>query len=483
MAAQNPLSVIDWLSQNPTPAPGQPVEPPVASSGSLPQITVAPLEQARPPVGLVPSALTGLPPDLWQRSARSVVARLIRDVPVDRTPAMQALLYRLLLTEAEQDPEDVLLTARVERLLSQGAVDPAQALLDQAGPTHTPALFAKWFDASLLTGTEDTACAQMRAEPRLAPDIAAQIFCTARGNAVGAASVMFDGANALGLMPSDTADLLDRFLHPEAFDDAPPPAAPRAPTALTFRLSESVGAPLPTTALARRFASADLRDIAGWRAQIEAAERLARAGAIAPNLLLGLYTSRLPAASGGIWDRVAALQRFDAALTAGDTAAVVQRLPQVWEAMQRAGIGAVFAELFAEPLLRLDLDDPDAAMLVYEIALISPLYETAAQTPPRGTIRALYLAALAQGRPLEVRLPDATAVAIATGFGPAILPEGLTAERLGESILRLIALFDMGARGNLQALTDAISGLRALGLEDTARRAALQHVLLKAEPL
>ena len=63
------------------------------------------------------------------------------------------------------------------------------------------------------------------------------------------------------------------------------------------------------------FAHAELRDTAGWKSQIESAERLARAGVIAPNVLLGLYTERLPAASGGVWDRAAAFQRFESALT------------------------------------------------------------------------------------------------------------------------------------------------------------------------
>jgi hypothetical protein len=33
-----------------------------------------------------------------------------------------------------------------------------------------------------------------------------------------------------------------------------------------------------------------------------------RAGTIPPNVILGLYTEREPAASGGVWDRVEAFQ-------------------------------------------------------------------------------------------------------------------------------------------------------------------------------
>ena len=53
------------------------------------------------------------------------------------------------------------------------------------------------------------------------------------------------------------------------------------------------------------FAQADMRDNTGWKAQLEAAERLARNGVLDPNQLLGLYTEEKAAASGGVWDRVA----------------------------------------------------------------------------------------------------------------------------------------------------------------------------------
>jgi hypothetical protein len=54
--------------------------------------------------------------------------------------------------------------------------------------------------------------------------------------------------------------------------------------------------------------------------------------------------------------------------------------------------------------------------------------------------------------------------------------------RLGESVLHIVRLMQDGAQGDENALRDAIATLRALGLEDTARRAALQVLLLEAQP-
>ena len=56
-------------------------------------------------------------------------------------------------------------------------------------------------------------------------------------------------------------------------------------TPLLFRLHEAIGEPLPTGNLPRSYAVADLRDLAGWKPQLEAAERLAVTGALPANRL------------------------------------------------------------------------------------------------------------------------------------------------------------------------------------------------------
>ena len=94
------------------------------------------------------------------------------------------------------------------------------------------------------------------------------------------------------------------------------PPAPNPVTPLDWKMYEAIGEPLPTEGLPIAFSYAELGPRAGWKAQIEAAERLTRAGTIPPNVILGLYTEREPAASGGVWDRVEAFQDFEAALAA-----------------------------------------------------------------------------------------------------------------------------------------------------------------------
>ncbi|AXI46852.1 hypothetical protein C1J03_12960 [Sulfitobacter sp. SK012] len=496
-----PLSVIDWLDA-PTPLIQQigpekqaafpPMnEPPVTNSGTAPQVTTSALDGARPrDVGLVPSSVTGLPADIWSGSDARSLKRQITRLPDMRLPAGNALLYTVLLAEAGpprdgNTDQDTLTLARIEKLMMLGALDPAQSLIEQAGTTVSPAHFDLWMRISLLNGTEDAACGALSRAPYLSSDIGVQIFCAARGGDWNTASLTLGSAKALGLGSAEKLELLDRFLSPGLFEDAAPMQNPRKIDPLTFRLFESIGEPLPTGPLPRAYAVADLRDIAGWKSQLEAAERLTRAGALPDNRLLGLYSDRKPAASGGIWDRVSALQKFEKALQARDDAAVQRTLPVVWQAMQSAELEVAFATLFSGALQNRKLTGA-AADIRFEAGLLSPEYEATAAKPPAfptDRTRTDMLVAVAQGDVPKRRPSETLAAAVFDAFATPTPDEALLRNarqgRLGASILQVLAQLNEGAGGNADTLTHALSNLRALGLEDTARRAALQVVLLE----
>ena len=518
-----PMSAIEWLSQpsiewapgQPTasaPGTGQPAqptdEPPVTGGISVPTVDVRPLGAEERATGLVPPDVSRLPRDLWAGSLPEDLSRLIARVPVADSPAMQRLLYTLLLTEAyppqRSGAEDILLTARLSRLMELGAADPVRALSELTQPKDLQDLpdssaaalrgvrarFALHFDAALLTGDVDPVCNALIASPQLGEDYRAQIFCSARLGDWQTAALLFDMAETLDLIGAADLNLLARFLHPdlnEGEDLLPPPLNPDA---LTFYLYSAIGERLPTGRLPRVFANADLQDLAGWKAQIEAAERLTRSGAVSPNRLLGLYTERMPSASGGVWDRVEAVQRFDVALTSRDGTAVARMLPRVWDAMTDEGLGATFATLFAHRLATIRLPDiAEAKWLAWKIRLLSPDYAAAAETPPDDSPRTQFLAALARGVPQTAQPYDTRSRAVAAGFTadgavPSLLvPASMTSRvsdgHLGETILKAMTRFANGLEGNDAALTEALATFRAVGLEDTARRAALQALLME----
>lgn len=500
--AEAPLSAIDWLSESvSSPAAGSPAtngsvtlpppsdEPAVTSDSALPgDVAVSVIGGPSPDaVGLLSPAATGFPQDLWGLGRLTEVTAAIRGAQAEGLPALQALLVTLLIAEAAP-PADAgdradLLIARVDKLLEIGALDQAAALLQEAGTDTNPEVFRRAFDVALLTGTEDAACETLARAPTLAPTLTTRVFCLARSGDWNAAALTLRTAQALGHVSGVEDALLSRFLDPDLYEGEPVPDPPKPVTPLIWRIYEAIGEPLPTTMMPLAFAHAELSPRAGWKAQLEAAERLARAGVIPANQLLGLYTERKPAASGGVWDRAEAFQRFDAALSRGDLGSIEQRLPLAFARMADVEAEVPFADLFAARLADLPLTG-DAARIAYEMGLLSPDYRSLATSPlSPGDLRAKFLAGLAAGSVQGLAAPDSMARAIAPAFTqpaiPAAAEDLLTQNRTGEAILLAVALIDTGLKGDLPRVAEGLALLRKLGLEDVARRTALELMLLE----
>lgn len=484
--AEAPLSAIDWLSKS----VAEPAETGVAEGGAAPvDVAVTVLGAPAPDaIGVIGVAEAGLPADLWGLGTTADIAAALAAEPAEALPALRALMIGLLLARldppADARGEGRLLLARVDKLLALGAVEAAEALIE-AGRAQRGApeaeLFRRAFDVAMLTGTEDRACAAMRGAPDLSPTFPARIFCLARAGDWNAAALSLRTGQALGQITDEEDALLSRFLDPELAEGVEPLPAPSPVTPLAWRMFEAIGESLPTAGLPVAFAHADLRDTAGWRGQIEAAERLARAGALSPERLASIYLARMPAASGGIWDRVEAFQRFDTAMAARDPGAVAANLPRVWARMAEAELEEPFARLYAEPLQRLPLTEEAAAVALRMLLLARPEALSPARLPADGA--EAFLIGLARGNLTGVTPPDSLARAIAPAFlRPelgAMLQRLIDEDRRGEAVIAAIGTVARGVQGDLRGVTEGLSALRAAGLEGWARRVALELMILE----
>ncbi len=347
VAEDAPLSAIDWLSDS------------VAIEESEQPISVLPLEPSPRTLGIMSPASVGLPADIWFASENEVLVSLLREMPTEMPLPMREVLATLVSVEVPTAGGDwAFLLARIDALLALGRIDDARRLADAAGGDD-PALFRRQFDIALLTGHEDEGCQTLEGRPDMSPTYPARIFCLARRGDWPAAALTLGTAEALGVLQPAEAELIGRFLDDGESDLLPPPERPDVVTPLMFRLFEAIGEPLPTRTLPLAFAHADLRPQNGWKARIEAAERLYRAGAIDDARLLGIYLEREASASGGTWDRVVAVREWHEAETPERTAATIAAA----ELLVPAGLGGLIdapsppAELAAS----IDLDaDPDA---------------------------------------------------------------------------------------------------------------------------
>ena len=165
----------------------------------------------------------------------------------------------------------------------------------------------------------------------------------------------------------------------------------------------------------------------------------------------------------------------------GQPRPVARRLDEAWEAMRAAGLGAAFAALYAPRLAPLDIGGREA-LLAHRIALLGPDYESAALAPP--PVAEPLALALARGLPPEAVPEDPLRAALARAFTvpppqPGALVRLQEEDRLGEALIAALATVAEGARADPEDLAGALAFLRDTGLEDTARRAALQIHLLE----
>lgn len=474
--AEGPLSPVEWLSRAAAEAEAKrqiAPEPAAVANASVPEVEVITLNTpASQILGLIPADVAGLSSTLWLGSQSKDVAGQIADVQIYGA-AMTRLAHRILRAET-QPPQtgssSVWLRARAERLLDLGAVAEARALLEQL-PEENADNFELWADLALLDGETDAACNRWRIAPWLSDDLVWQVYCKARLQDWNGAVTTLWAAQGLDLLPPQTVDLLWRYLDPELAEGLPPLSITPKADALTFRLLEAIGEPPATATLPRAFDLPQLTGDSGWKAQIEAAERLVRSGALAPEVWIAIVMERAPAASGGVWDRVSAVQTLIRSLTRG-TPEVVDAA--VWDAtalLAPVGLVVPLAEAL-EPRL------PDDSWL----RLLGPEFVDASGRLPTGHPVADLVSAVARGDvppPItQGRYSDAVAIAFTLPGVPPQVAQLQAEDRIGEALLLAMQLIADGASGDDAALTQGLRALRALGFDTDARRAAIELLIL-----
>ena len=484
-AQGEPLSAIDWLSDSiavPQESPKLAAPEPVAP---VPQISVSTLDQPLPDrAGLVDARDLGVPPGLWGRSSAAELAAMIARLPdtSEAPPALRMFLHDLMT--ARLDPpvdaasDQSLYLARLDKLLAMGHLGAANDLIKAAGAPEAQR-FRRAFDIALLTGTETQACRTIEETPDLSPTYPARVFCLARNGKWDVAALTLGNAGSLGILTPEEDKLLLIFLDAELFENEPVPRPPRVPSPLIFRLYEAIGERIPTDQLPVAFAAADISNTVGWQARLRAVERLAAAGAVPVSRLIEVYSERTPAASGGIWDRVAAVRSAVEALESGDSDAVTNTLPLAWRMAQGAGYDAGFAYWAAEKLGGLELKGA-AGHVAFEIALLAWNADLAAQFVGVSA-EDRFLLALAQGNSGATPGADPLSRAVLRGLG-ALSPNAryqalLDDDRAGEALLMAYGMLSDGAAGNPDGVADALGLLRAIGLEKLARQVAVELVL------
>ena len=367
--------------------------------------------------------------------------------------------------------------------MQNGALNEAQALLEalpQTAATHIETAF----DVSLILDDSARFCQSLAPEHLASLIFEARFFCLVQAGEWDAAALALAAMEALELVTDETATLLWAYLDPDLAEklvDAQPDPGEINP--LIFAVLKDVGLPLNVETLPIKFAAADLDGANGWRAQIDAAIRLAQRGTLSGNELVAIFTQGAPSASGRIWDHVAAWQRFDSELARQNPQATEAALTAAWDAAIELNLEVVFAGLYAKDLKALPLGD-DTRRLSHEMLLLTREFDEAVRTLDGQDASSQLLRAIADGQPLLLAPKNERFAAANRAFadGEAVSPTVqrlLDAGRIGEALLKAIADIDAGWIGDPSQLTSGLATLRAIGLEREARQIALQILLLE----
>lgn len=521
-AGEAPLSSVHWLTQAIAPHNSETAHSaagPSAPPKHTPQQTAPPVEAQQGIVsealdvmlantsGILSSRTSGLPHDVWGDGDESDIIQRIRGLAPPKLPALTALFMTVMLSDApplrQSTGEAELLLARVDALFAMGALDAARALIEHSA-IMTPALFERAFEIDLLTGRDAQTCALLAKAPGLSRDIKVRVFCLAQAGKSDEAGLVLDLAGVLGQVDAAQNVMLRAFLRSNLADTLPDAQGdafarvkamlpnPRIMTPLAWRLLDTLGAPLNSTDMPPAYAHSDLRDVNGLKAHISAAARLTKKGVLAPNVLFGLYQHR-PPASGGMWDDMRAVQRFNLALKGGDDVQIQKTLPKAWAKMRAAGLGTAFANIAARDVMRAanrsGAQRDAARAIAFNIALLSDDYKELTQSYRPQNPREAFLRDLAQGispTAIPPEFDNAQGRALLRGLyaPPEVSPpfaQFVASRRYGEGILYAIAQIERGIQNAPEHLPGGLMFLRSIGLEDAARRTVLQALLLKPQ--
>ena len=481
LAAQSPLSAIDWLSKENSRFQRSILEIKNVDVEKTNDIQVSTLNSNEyQSIGLLPIYVTGIPTTIWRNSSFDDLEYSFKTMPTFSYSPIQELVYSLLLAEARPPLNEpsryAFLEVRLEKLLNYGAVDPAIALIERASPVPER-MISLLFDISLLSSNNFPICDPVFQNTEIKDLQAELIYCYARKGDWLTAHLILKTEEVLGDLTAHEVSLLDRYLEVDFNVDLnallPPP---ESITPLEYRLYEAIGEPIPAEYLPIQYSQSDLSGENGWRAQVIAAERLSLTGAIPENQILGIYTNHSPGVSGGMWDRVKVVKDLDAALDGKEN--FEGYFQDAWKVFKQTNQLTVFAKLFGLRVFEENLS-PKSKNIAANLLLLTSNFKLTEGYWDPSDIRF----GLTTGDFSQVKVSDETEKIILQIFTepsmPFLVEQKLNQGKLGEVILNALLQFEMGIEGNLKDLSESLSTLNLIGLETTARRAALTHLVLR----
>ena len=489
-AAQEPRSAIEWLSSslvNPPKFRVTPEQPPILSD-LWEVIELIPISQDGPQsIGLLSPDKAGLPEDFWGNLSIEEAADYLRAQPRPGLPATTALWREILLAKMAplQGTAEALQMARLDRLVELGTLEEAELLAGQIYPM-TSTVIEKRFEIGLLVNRTEAVCQDLFDHPGLQVSAGMRVICLAREGDWNAAAVFLTSASMIGDIPRSEEEMLIAFLDPELAEVMGATSQAENP-AYDYFLREAIGLPRANANPPLAYRYYDLSVNAALRARLEASEAFARAGSLPVSLLFAAYRSGTPSASGGVWERAIWVQAMDDALFDGDAERVTNLLETGVSLFSAIGLLHAIADEYARKLLaHSSLFDAEANQHAWRLSLLAGGQQ--GEFPTVNDDHALRTAWLVASGEIDGIEPgdDPLAIAIREGLNGNAKERSAVQEarrlieegRPGIAILSALALLSAGFEADPNDIKAGLAMLTETGMEETARKAAIELLLL-----
>ena len=451
--------------------------------------------------GTLSPEAAGLPKDAWRGAdAQEAADQLGRLTPSD-LHAANRLAVRLL-SAALTPPSDgaAVFDARVAALSRFGAAEAAAVIGETAG-LEAAAKQPAWRAAALASGRDGALCQAVVDDQAEAGDLET-IYCRGLMGDAASALLSIQTLRTIGGVDPALLDLLEAVADPSYASFVEAPDDPSALSVVELASLRAASLPLPTgfaETAPLSMVGAALTEQAAPRERLSALERLEAAGTVETDALRAAFESAASAESGGVWGRVEVYRKTVAAAGGARVARAVEALRRADAEGREAQMARLLAPALAEAAVSGDAAARRLLRLGGRLAAASRLMDAAVAPEERGLDRIAYPegrtawsapdAAPAAAKAARGDQASGRLLAALIAFGHPVpdpllypVPEQLSfmvAEgRVAEIAFSALARLRPGSAVAPDQLHAALRELIAIGLDEEARRIALEAVLL-----
>jgi hypothetical protein len=372
LQAEEPLSAIEWLDNSDnklsdevtavkTINEEEQVETPSQKIIAIEKTKLDPINLNG--IGIIPSYVANLKKSLWINSDETILSKKIEKLDSSKLSKARTLFKRLLIVETDppkldtskKNKNSIFLLSRIDKLITLGALDEAEALLAKIKPVDK-SIFLRLKEVALLTGRINNLCKVIASKPKITEDIPIRIICFSRLGDWNTAAIVLSSASSLQMISPAQEELLMFYLDPDLMEDTVLKNSNINLNPTSFYIGELNGVKSKIDSLPPPYLYNDVnKRHAPLRRKVTAAEKLVHSKGINGSRLFSIYRNNSAAGSGGVWERMVSIQNLDRAIKTKRTILTEAALIRASFAMSKAGLLVPFAEEYASMLNHLQI--------------------------------------------------------------------------------------------------------------------------------